>query len=618
VPEAVAGLVFALVAGLVTIGSAGAASGPILTKRPAVTGEATQGGRLVASSGSWSATGSLRYSYDWYRCDTMGRHCRILRGVHTRSHKPGTNDVGFTLSVAVRATDGSGSTTAFASLIGPIAGARPRIDSLSQPVVSGPAVQGSAVRVDAGRWRPKPSSLDYQWARCNAELRACAAISGETADKHAIGSADLGHILVAIVQARSGSSSRAVFSTASAVAVAAGGETGPTSTLTPAVAEVLQEGNQLTGSVGVWSGSGAIGYTYNWYRCDASGAHCKTIHGALKVTHTLGAKDVGHTLGFAVHAADKTGTTTAYASLIGPVAAASATFVSNGQPTISGTAAPGQTLQVSTGSWSQPPSALTYQWQRCNTNGRLCTPIGGATTSSYTPTADDTHHTLLAVVHATAGAAAQDAFSSATALVGAAPAAGPANSASPTVAGTIEQSSQLTGSVGTWSGSSAIAYTYNWYRCDASGAHCLSIHGATKATYVLGAKDVGHALGFAVHATDSTGSATAYATLVGPVAAANAGLAATVQPTITGNAAPGQALQVSSGSWSQPPSALTYQWQRCNSNGRLCTPITGATASSYTATAADSGHTLLVVVQASLSAGAQQAAALSAHTAVVS
>ena len=77
-------------------------------------------------------------------------------------------------------------------------------------------------------------------------------------------------------------------------------------------------------------------------------------------------------------------------------------------------------------------------------------------------------------------------------------------------------------------------------------------------------------------------------------------------------------LQVSSGSWSQPPSALSYQWQRCNSNGRLCTPISGATASSYTAAAADSGHTLLVVVQASLSAGAQQAAALSARTAVVS
>ena len=269
-----------------------------------------------------------------------------------------------------------------------------------------------------------------------------------------------------------------------------------------------------------------------------------------------------------MQAADKTGTTTAYASLIGPVAAASATFVSNGQPTISGSAAPGQTLQVSSGSWSRPPSALTYQWQRCNTNGRLCTPIDGATASSYTVAAADSGHTLVAVVHATSGAAAQDAFSSATALVGAAATAGPTNTVSPAVAGTIEQSSQLTGSLGTWSGASAIAYTYNWYRCDAAGAHCLSIHGATKATYTLGAKDVGQTLGFAVHATDSSGSATAYAALVGPVAAANAGLAATAQPTITGTAAPTQALQVPSGSWSQSPTALTYQWQRCNTNGR--------------------------------------------------
>ena len=28
-----------------------------------------------------------------------------------------------------------------------------------------------------------------------------------------------------------------------------------------------------------------------------------------------------------------------------------------------------------------------------------------------------------------------------------------------------------------------------------------------------------------------------------------------------------------------PPSSLAYQWQRCNANGRLCTPIAGATAS---------------------------------------
>jgi hypothetical protein len=609
---------------LVLIGSAAAASGPVPTSRPVVKGDATQGGRLFASHGTWASAGSLRFSYAWYRCDTMGRHCRPLRGVAGRSHTLGANDVGHTLSVAVSATDRKGSTRAFASLVGPIAGTRPKLNSLEQPVVAGSAVQGGTVRVGSGRWRPKPSAVVYQWARCNVELRACAAISGETGATHSIGSGDLGHALVAIVQARSGASSRAVFSTASAVAVAKarpapapkGGGTGPSLGTAPAVAVVLQQGNQLTGSVGTWSGSGTVTYTYSWYRCDAAGAHCKSLHGATKITHTESARDVGHTLGFAVHATDSSGTTTAYAPLVGPVAAADAKLVSTGPPAVTGAAIPGQTLQVSGGNWSQALSALTYQWQRCNANGRLCTPIPGATAATYAVTAEDSAHKLLAVVHAMAGALAQDVLSAATPLVAAAATGGPTNSSAPTVAGTAQQGSQLSGNPGTWGGSGTIAYTYNWFRCDGAGMHCLSIHGATKATYTQGAKDVGHTIGFAVHAADSAGTATGYAALVGPIAAANAGLVSTSQPAITGTAAPGQPLQVSSGGWNQPPTALVYQWQRCNTNGRLCSPVEGATAGTYAVTAADSGHTLLVTVTGTLN-GVQQAV-LSTHTATAS
>jgi hypothetical protein len=600
-----AALASALAVVLVAVDAADAAPGPILTNTPTVIGPVTQGSRLVASRGSWAGTGTLRYSYSWYRCDAMGRHCQILRGVITNSHRAGANDVGHTLSVAVRASDSTGSTRAFAGLVGPIAGSPPKLDSLARPVIAGHAMQGSTLRVGTGRWRPQPSAFVYQWARCNAELQACAPISGASSDKYEIGAADLGHALVAIVQAQSGATSRAVFSTATAVTIASGGATGPSSTTTPAVAEVFQQGHPLTGSVGTWSGAGPIAFAYAWDRCDHTGAHCKAIHGATQLTYVQEAEDVGYTLGFAVHATDRTGTTTRYAGLVGPVATAAATFISTAQPTISGSAAPGQTLQVSSGGWSQPPTALSYQWQRCNANGRLCTPINGATASSYTATADDSGHTLLAVVHATAGAASEDALSVAAPLVAAAAPAGPSNSAIPTVAGTLEQGAQLTGSVGTWTGTGTIAYSYNWYRCDAAGTHCLSIHGATKATYTEVATDVGHTLGFAVHATDGNGTTTGYAALVGPVAATNAALASTAQPTISGTAAPGQTLQVSSGSWSQPPTALSYQWQRCNANGRLCTPINGATANTYTTTPTDSGHTLLVTVAGSLN-GVQQ------------
>ena len=606
--------VAALLPALVAAQPAGAASAPALLAPPAVTGVPSEGGRLFASRGSWSAATSLGYSYSWYRCDTMGRHCRALAGATGRGHSASAADVGHTLTVAVRATDAGGSTRVFAGLVGPIASSRPRLESLTQPQVSGTATPGAAIRVDTGRWRPQPSSFEYQWARCGGELRECAPIAGATGATYTVAGSDLGHALVAIVQARSGAAARAVFSTATSLVVPAGAPAAPLSTSPPAVAEVLREGSILTGSIGAWSAAGPVAYAYGWYRCDASGAHCKAIHGATTLTHALGLADVGHTLGFAVRATVTTGTTTAYAPLVGPVAAADAALVSTAQPTIGGAAVAGQTLQVAGGGWSQAPTALGYQWQRCNANGRLCTPIAGATASSYATTADDAGHRLLVLVHATAGSAAQDALSDATAVVSTP--LGPSLSVAPAVTGTIEQGAQLTGSNGTWSGAGTIAYAYNWYRCDASGAHCLSIHGATGPTYTEVAADVGHTLGFAVHATDGSGTGAAYAALVGPVAAVRAALVSTAQPAITGTAAAGRTLQVSPGSWSRPPTALGYQWQRCNPNGRVCTPIAGATASTYAVTADDSGHTLLAAVTGSIDGGSA-GPAVSNHTAPV-
>jgi hypothetical protein len=160
-----------------------------------------------------------------------------------------------------------------------------------------------------------------------------------------------------------------------------------------------------------------------------------------------------------------------------------------------------------------------------------------------------------------------------------------------------------------------VAFAYQWYRCDGSGAHCLSIHGATGLTYTEVAKDVGKTIGFAVHATDGTGTSTLYAGLVGPVAAATSGLAATAQPLVSGTAAPGQVVQVSNGSWSGAPSSFAYQWQRCNANGRLCVPIEGAAAAAYTVQAADAGHALLATVHAVAGDASQDT--LSTHTGVV-
>lgn len=380
---------------------------------------------------------------------------------------------------------------------------------------------------------------------------------------------------------------------------------GPTSTLGPAAIGAPVVGQRLTGELGTWRGSGAIAYRYQWYRCDGGGAHCSSIHGATGQSYRVVTADAAHTIGLTVTATDPSGAASAYASLVGPVAAAAADLVSTVQPTVAGTVRQGGSIRATAGAWSRTPASVSYAWLRCNPNGRICAPVAGASADAYTATAADLGHALVAVVTATLGGSRQSALSTtATAAAATAPSpapsppsGGPASSAAPTVSGTAVQGGQLAGTAGTWSGSGTLAYAFQWYRCDAAGAHCSSVHGATAATYRLGILDAAHTIGLTVRATDSTGTRSAYASLVGPVASAGATLAASAQPTVSGTAT-GKPLTVSTGTWTTAPASYDYSWQRCNANGRLCAPIAGATAASYTVTAADAGHALLAVVQA--------------------
>jgi hypothetical protein len=359
--------------------------------------------------------------------------------------------------------------------------------------------------------------------------------------------------------------------------------TGPVATVAPAITGPLQQGKQLTVSTGTWTGSGTVAYGYQWYRCDSSGSHCNSIHGATRASYTEVARDVGGTLSASVAATDATGTVRAFAPLAGLVAAKTATVFASSQPTVAGTPSVGQVVTVGAVKWPSP----TYAWQRCNANERLCVPITGAAAASYTVAAEDVGFTLVASV-ASGGATV---LSLPTNVV--TPAQGPTLAGRPSVGGTLQQGQKLLARPGTWVGSGPIAYAYQWYRCDANAAHCHSVHGATRLSYTLVANDAGATLGLTVRATDSTGTATAYAPVAGVVAASGA-LAVTRQPTFSGKGT----LAVKAGAWTGKPGALTYTWLRCNPNGRACIGVAGAAGSSYVPTADDSGHRIVAAVHA--------------------
>jgi hypothetical protein len=87
----------------------------------------------------------------------------------------------------------------------------------------------------------------------------------------------------------------------------------------------------------------------------------------------------------------------------------------------------------------------------------------------------------------------------------AATAAKPVNTSPPTVSGTPQEGSTLTGDRGTWT-NNPTDYNYFWMRCDKTGGSCSNITGAHALTYTLTSADVGNTLRFRVQASNGDGT----------------------------------------------------------------------------------------------------------------
>ena len=193
------------------------------------------------------------------------------------------------------------------------------------------------------------------------------------------------------------------------------------------------------------------------------------------------------------------------------------------------------------------------------------------------------------------------------------PGGSPASSTPPTIVGTAKAGGKLAGVPGTWSGGKPVAFSYQWQSCDASGAGCAPIAGATLEAYTPTTADVGHALTLAVTAVAPRGSAVASTAPTLAIAPAGSGTATApavvTAPQVTGEAQVGQTLTAGAGSWTGSPTTFAFQWSRCDSSGAACTQLPGATASSYVLTPGDIGTTLSLVVTATGKGGSQSAGA---------
>jgi len=210
-----------------------------------------------------------------------------------------------------------------------------------------------------------------------------------------------------------------------------------------------------------------------------------------------------------------TGLLAALATAVAVTATAVGTSAASGppsntiRPSITGTPVAGKVLNAHNGAWSgTTPIAFQYQWTRCSSTGTGCTAIPEASQSQqYVLTTDDVGHRLRVVVTATNSAGTSSRNSPLSAVIKAAPTNAPVATTRPGITGSAVEGNTLTASNGSWNGGTPISYTYQWQRCDASGALCRSIPDATSQTYSPSSLDVGNTLRVVVTATNSFGSA---------------------------------------------------------------------------------------------------------------
>jgi Big-like domain-containing protein len=459
------------------------------------------------------------------------------------------------------------------------------------PSISGVPQEGDVLTASPGEWSgDAPITFSYVWS------------NGLTGNSITLASTDVGQSLTVTVTATND------FGQASATS----GSDGPVLPAAPTPGNPppvisgtpVQQGNTLSVSTGTWNNNPS-GFGYVWEDCDGSGNNCTAITGANSSTYTLKAADVGGTIVAQVTASNAGGQNSATSAAVGPVLPLAPT-IGAAKPAISGTPVQqGNTLSVSTGTWNNDPTGFAYLWEDCNSSGTNCSPIAGATSSTYTLQSSDVGHKVLSQVTAS-NAGGQNSASSAA--VGPVLPAAPTIGTAPGITGTAQQGQSLTVSNGTW-GNNPTKFAYAWQDCDSSGNNCSSIATGSN-TYTLQGTDVHRFVSVTVTASNSGGSTPVTTASVGPVLPpppANTG-----SPSISMS---GGTLTVSPGSWSNNPTGFSYAWESCDTSGANCTPIAGATSSSYALSAADIGATIVCVVTATGEGGSGSAP--SAKTAVV-
>ena len=451
------------------------------------------------------------------------------------------------------------------------------------------------------------ATFTYQW------LADDAAISGATGSTYMLVAADVGKAIKVQVSFSDDADNAESLTSAATAAVTAANSP---ATGAPTITGTARVGETLTASTtGISDSDGLTSatFTYQWIKLD-SNLNDSDISGATSSTYTLVAGDADTGIKVRVSFTDDRGNTESLTTE-SPLIVTAANSPATGAPTITGTAQVGETLTASTTGISDSDgltsATFTYQWIKLDSNLND-SDISGATSSTYTLVAGDADTGIKVRVSFTDDRGNTESLTTESALIVTA-ANSPATGA-PTITGTAQVGETLTASTTGISDSDGLTnatFTYQWIKLD-SNLNDSDISGATSSTYTLVAGDADTGIKVRVSFTDDRGnteSLTTESALI--VTAANS--PATGAPTITGTAQVGETLTASTTGISDSDgltnATFTYQWLADDAD------IAGATGSTYTLVAADSGKAIKVQVSFTDDAGNAESLTSAATTA---
>ena len=275
---------------------------PANTTAPVISGTARSGETLTASTGTWTGTPTLTYSFAWQRCDPDGDICEGRSNIGA-SYVLSDEDIGHTIRVTVAANNNApGQTEVTSEPSGLVVAAAPT--GKTAPVIAGTARDRQSLIASEGVWNgTRPMSFKYQWQRSTAT--GYEDILGATRGLYDLLSADVGHKLRVLVTATNDAGNDVQLSPPSANVAALA----PAAESQPRIDGSARAGELLVATPGTWSGTLPMSYRYQWERC--LGVNCDPIPGAVDNAYTLSLTDVGYIVRVIVTAINQGGQDTA-------------------------------------------------------------------------------------------------------------------------------------------------------------------------------------------------------------------------------------------------------------------------------------------------------------------